>query len=342
MDNNLVITKTYTPELKDKIDPQWILSKLLEIFEDNASEGEKFIGEIYENSVIIINNDDECCNISVKIEDETKLIINIDLIMKCSNRKGSGSQTVKNIIQFGVMYGYDYIDLVDKSRLYFDLGKKESTSINLLHLKLLTTGTSWYGSFGFHNSYSIQMEPIFKEFIEMSFEELIQTFNGYVDTFEIGKITKQTTKSEFEKNIDGYLNLMNIFCNADFNINTPIKVCFLNLEKCIYVLYNSYDKHNKETSKIGKIKDKIIKVKSFIEFILSNICKIKMNFPLNIDEETILKGLGKVYMNLELDLNLIQLTGGKQKTKQNKTKLNKTKQKKTKQKLKTKKRIKTN
>jgi hypothetical protein len=342
MDNDNSIAENIHYNISDKIDLNWILPKLLKIFEDNKIEGDNFTGKIYvdENEIIISNNNDECCYISFELENDS-IIIKINLLVKCSNRKGSGSQTIKNIIQFGKKYGYNYIRLIDSSKLYFDLGK-HSTDIDLLQLKLLTIGTSWYGSLGFKNEYMKQMEPIFKEYIKITFEKLIEKFDEYVDTLTIGEVTNKTAKTEFKKNIEAYLNLMNEFCNAEFNLNTPIQLCFSNVEKCIFFLYDSYKKdseYNEEDSKIT-IKYTIIKVSSFIKFILSNICRIQLKYRLNSDEhdnnnEYILQGLKRVYNKLQLDLSEIQIIGGKNKTKQNKTKQNKnknkTKQNKTKQ-----------
>jgi hypothetical protein len=336
-DNPIVENNPYNGSIQDKIDLNWILPKLLQIFEDNKIEGDNFTGKIdvYENEIIISNNNDDCCYISFELENDS-IIIKINLLVKCSNRKGSGSQTIKNIIQFGSMYGYNYIRLIDMSKLYFDLGKEHSTHIDLLQLKLLTIGTSWYGSLGFKNKYMKEMEPIFKEYIEITFEKLIEKFDEYVDILKIGEVTKKTAKTDFKKNIDAYLNLINDFCNTEFNLNTPIQLCFSNVEKCIFFLYDSYKEYNKdnEDSKIT-IKNTIKKVSSFIEFILSNIYRIKSKKYTSYSDEYILQGIKSLYYKVELDLSEIQVIGGKKqnktKTKQNKTKQNKTKQNKTKQ-----------
>jgi hypothetical protein len=330
MDNNNSIAENIHYNISDKIDLNWILPKLLKIFEDNKIEGDNFTGKIHvhENVIIISNNNNECCYISFYVENDS-VIIQINLLVKCSNRKGSGSQTIKNIIQFGKNYGYNYIRLIDMSKLYFDLGKEHSTHIDLLQLKLLTIGTSWYGSLGFKNKYMKQMEPIFKEYIEFPFIKLIEKFDEYVDTLTIGGVTNKTAKTEFKKNIDAYLNSMNDFCNAEFNLNTPIQLCFSNIEKCIFFLYDSYKKDNKDNEEYSKIaiQNTIKKVSFFIEFILSNICRIQSNS----DDKYILQGLNRLYKEVELDLSEIPIIGGKNKTKQNKTKQNKTKQNKTKQ-----------
>ena len=341
-DNPIVENNPYNGSIQDKIDPNWILPKLLQIFEDNKIEGDNFTGKIdvYENEIIISNNNDDCCYISFELENDS-IIIKINLLVKCSNRKGSGSQTIKNIIQFGSMYGYNYIRLIDMSKLYFDLGKEHSTHIDLLQLKLLTIGTSWYGSLGFKNKYMKEMEPIFKEYIEIPFEKLIEKFDEYVDILKIGEVTKKTAKTDFKKNIDAYLNLINDFCNTEFNLNTPIQLCFSNVEKCIFFLYDSYKEYNQdnEDSKIT-IKNTIKKVSSFIEFILSNIYRIQSKKYTSYSDEYILQGIKSLYNKVELDLSEIQVIGGKkqkQKKNKNKTKTKtKTKQKQNKNKNKTK------
>ena len=338
------------------INREWIIPRLLEVFNENKMEDDNFIIEKFKDGIDIKNNGNPCCKLSFKKEEDL-YIINIDFLIKCSPVK-SGTRTITNIILFGRKYNYDCIELKDISEIDFKLGKKD-VIISLTQLKLLSKGTSWYGTMGFKNEKTEIIEPIIQSVIIKSFQEFIEDFNNYIDKFEIDEGIKTKKKEDFVNNIQEYITKISEFCNESFDMNTIIRECFSNLEKCIYKTFEKYNNPDNPPDNPENIKvsyDNMSLIDDFIQFILSIICKThtgiieteyykledkKMEGEDSLLRSNILFSLRSNYDKLRLNLKetstspISELVGGRKKGKKIKQKI----KRKTKKKNKNKKRF---
>jgi hypothetical protein len=322
----------FEKELDERLNPNIILPRLLEIFNENKDEGDNFTGSIEENSwnsteIIIYNNSRECYVFDMPEVINEKYIITGGSITQCSSSKGSGTKNLQNIIIYGKRYNYDSFTLTDASTLDFIFGKTK-INIKLPLIKLLTIGNTWYSQFGFENDFTRQIREILPMYIYISFNTLAQQFNALIDNYFTNKHQSEVIKTEFNNNLDAYLRFFNTHVDntINININTKISDCFNKLISHMYTVCP-----NKNCPEDAR--ETIRKIKYFMDFIIGNIFLIILsNTAPNIESfitfisvpsnftnfiNQILRNIEILHLNLKPSLSLIKIKGGR-KTKRGK------------------------
>ena len=217
----------------DRLDLNEINTRLVEIFNKNKKGNEDFSGNVINRpfigpSIVIVNKITELdCYVMFEPDlIEGKYVIQGGIISSCSNIPKSGTQTLKNIIEFGKKYGYDIFKLTNLSKINFTCDGVD-LKLDLTSLKLLTIGNSWYSQFGFNNPITIENERIIYPLIQLTFEEFgrLQTLNKNV-YFEIVRETIEYftgTCFEFSLNdkIHKYFKQVEVCLNELF----PMRIC---------------------------------------------------------------------------------------------------------------------
>lgn len=162
-------------EKNPRLELEFIAPRLLEIFNKNKEPSDNYTVSIDNDTVIIYNNGVDCINIDEPEYTEKNYILIIGYVSKCNEQK-SGTTNVRNLIEFGLKYGYDRIDLVNIAAIKITINDRDQEdvsdtiiTIDLTKFKLLTFGNSWYSQFGFENRNTISNHIKLQEFINFLF-----------------------------------------------------------------------------------------------------------------------------------------------------------------------------
>ena len=260
-------------EVDERLNVNVILERLLSIFNTNKDEGDNFVGNIKYDEITIINNGKPCYILNVPELMDGKYTITGGLNTKCSDSKGSGTKNIQNIILFGKLYNYDTFMLVDDSRLNFKI--KETLSVRLSLVKLLTIGNTWYSQFGFENSFTINLKSVLLTFIHDSFNSLQILYYSVIDTNCDNEKNCSFLKSNFLKIMDDNLLYFKEI-DANINVNNTISVFFSNILNHIYLVCP-----NKICPEEYEVF--IHRINSFMYFIIGNIIIISSIPKTNIE-----------------------------------------------------------
>ena len=248
--------------LDNRINPDIIKSKLLEIFNNHASSGDNYTVEImpeFGTYFEVKNNGKECYLLNMPELNNGKYIITGGVNQKCSDGKGSGTKNLKNIIIFGIENGYDLFKLTDVSTLYFeDYQDKYIHKISMSLFKLLTIGNTWYSQFGFENKNTIIFKTHILLYINQTFSDLIKNIFILIDTDtdSSSSSNKESIKKYIQDEVNSYILKCNNFPNFSKSINiesTEIKDCFLKLVDYLLTICPNYkcpDEINRDNIKI--------------------------------------------------------------------------------------------
>lgn len=211
-----------------KLNPNIIKDRLLEIFNKNKKPGDNFtakIGGIYLSKIIIKNNGRTCYEMWMPNKTEyNKYVISGGINTKCSDNK-SGSQNLLNIIEFGLVYKYDYFYLTNTSSLEFEIGDEynfDYVTINLTKIKLLDIGNTWYSQFGFCINkeppcLDLYLQEMISPLIFNSFDNLIDSCDKVYDTFsiEVEGVDPIEMKTDYRKEYEKFKRNLNYLSQRD-------------------------------------------------------------------------------------------------------------------------------
>jgi hypothetical protein len=292
-----------------KIQPEFVRDKLLDIFIKNKKDGDHYtavITDLFGETIIDIQNNGVTCQfLDIPIEENGKFIISIGLINKCDVTKGSGTKSLTNIIEFGVTYDYDLVKLNNISELLFTFDDGANIDMNLTMIKILEIGNTWYSQYGFNNTYTKRAEPEIKSIIRKSFDNLLIEYDEYVDRLQIDENKKNKIKEEFLKNVDGYLFQLNkdgIEITMSENICDFVKRTMKHIYKICM--------HGNCPSNFNNV---LRRIYAFILFLNSIVFTIL--FKKYVNEASVKKIISYYYSSLELNLKEVSFTkGGKSRT----------------------------
>lgn len=168
--------------------------------------------EVYIISSIDDNNNktsNMCCNIRFpSLVSDNKPVINIDFLSKCHV---SETSTIRRIIQFCKIHDYN-VTLTDMSELEFRSQSSDKLIlIDLRELKLLQSGDTWYGKFGFKNQTLERVKPKLFAIISGTFEDFMENIVSLRSKYTSSENQRMVTafSDEITRHIDAY----NIECD---------------------------------------------------------------------------------------------------------------------------------
>lgn len=339
-----------TDTIDDRLNPEFVKDKLLEIFNKNKDSTDNYTSEyvksLYNDKIseliIISNNGNTCYKLNLPLYKNGQYIIIGGNNTRCGDNK-SGTQNLKNIIQFGLENDYDVFELDNMSEINYNFLNHSKKSILLTALKLLETGNSWYSQFGFESFLEKGEEiPISKHLqkgilpiISNSLENLTKKYNEYIDfLFSQGKITTKNQdhlKTEFKKIMNDFIMLFNSENIPKLEITKSTIICDY-IKNIIQIIIKKCPKNMCEEN-FNRLLQKMI---TFIYFLSYSTISIVTKNPEPVIvsdvkdvEIQLFEIIEDIYYSLELNLKKLRngLGRGNKTIKQNKKRITQRKRK---------------